>query len=180
MDRARARLTAMMLSVFRHALLAAGFVVLVGAAPAGTTQIVRAQAWTAPGPSLAHDLTHAPGECVARRSIEVEAGRALFRSPGLLGGPAARAGLSCQACHTNGRVNDKFFLAELTDRVGAADATSEWASKVRGDGVMNPRDIPDLVGVGDRATLGQARDPSLEHFVFGVISEEFQGDPPPI
>jgi hypothetical protein len=140
---------------------------------------MRAQAWTAPGASLAHDLTHAPGECLARRSTEVEVGRALFRSPGLLGGPAARAGLSCQACHTNGRVNGEFFLAELTNRAGAADATSEWASKMRGDGVMNPRDIPDLVGVGDRAALGQARDPSLEHFVLGVISEEFQGVSPP-
>jgi hypothetical protein len=69
-------------------------------------------------------------------------------------------------------------LPELTDRAGAADVTSEWASKVRGDGVMNPRAIPDLVGVGARPTHGQHNDPSLEHFVHSVIEEEFQGEPP--
>ena len=180
MDRARARLTALVVGALGVALLvAAGFFMLASAAPGRPTLIVREQAWTAPGESLARDLTHAPGECLARRSADVEVGRALFRSPGLLGGPAARAGLSCQACHTNGRVNTRFFLAELTDRAGAADATSEWASKVRGDGVMNPRDIPDLVGAADRTAFGQARDPSLEHFVSGVIAEEFQGVTPP-
>src|SRR5262249_18265328 len=56
--------------------------------------------------------------------------------------------------------------------------TSEWASKVRGDGVMNPRAIPDLAGVGARPTHGQHNDPSLEHFVHSVIEEEFQGEPP--
>jgi len=56
--------------------------------------------------------------------------------------------------------------------------TSEWASKVRGDGVMNPRDIPDLAGVSQRPTHGRLADPSLEHFVHSVIEEEFQGEPP--
>ncbi len=130
------------------------------------------------GPALAHDLTHAPRECVGTLSPDAEAGRALFRSPGLLGGPAARLGLSCNACHTNGRVNATFFLPELTNRAGAADVTSEWASKVRGDSVMNPRDIPDLVGVSQRPTHGRLNDPSLEHFVHSVIEEEFQGEPP--
>jgi hypothetical protein len=66
----------------------------------------------------------------------------------------------------------------LTNRAGAADVTSEWASKVRGDGIMNPRPIPDLADVGSRPTHGQHGDPSLEHFVHSVIEEEFQGAPP--
>lgn len=139
---------------------------------------LREQAWTLPGEDAAHDLTHAPRECLARSSPAVEIGRALFRSPAFLGGPAARLGLSCNACHTNGRANAHFFLPELTDRPGAADVTSEWASHVRGDGVMNPVDIPDLAGVSSRATHGQVRDASLEHFVRSVIIEEFQGTPP--
>jgi hypothetical protein len=57
--------------------------------------------------------------------------------------------------------------------------TSEWSSRVRGDGVMNPVDIPDLAGVAQRPALGHARDPSLEHFVRGVIVDEFQGVEPP-
>jgi hypothetical protein len=150
---------------------------LCAAAPG--TVLLREQAWTPPGPDAAFIMTSAPRECLTTQSDRIEAGRALFRSPNLLGGPAARAGLSCHACHTNGRVNPYFALPELTDRPGAADVTSEWASQVRGDGVANPVDIPDLAGAGSRASFGRARDPSLEHFVHGVIVEEFQGAPPP-
>lgn len=142
-------------------------------------QLLREQSWTAPGAALAHDMIAAPGECLAARTPESEIGRALFRSPALLGGPAARLGLSCNACHSNGRVNARFMLPELTNRPGAADVTSEWASHVRGDGVMNPVDIPDLAGVATREAFGHARDPSLEHFVHSVIMDEFQGHEPP-
>ena len=162
------------------ALVAAAAALLLGAAAAPPSPLLlREQAWTAPSETLAHDLTHAPRECLTRRAPDIEIGRALFRGPALLGGPAARAGLSCHACHSNGRVNARFLLPELTDRSGAADVTSEWASKVRGDGVVNPVDIPDLASVGQRAALGRLRDPSLEHFVSSVIVEEFQGQPPP-
>ena len=151
---------------------------LAATASAASPHLLRAQVWTADNPALARDLTHAPRECVGSLSPQADAGRALFRSPGLLGGPAARVGLSCNACHSNGRVNATFLLPELTNRAGAADVTSEWASKVRGDGTMNPRPIPDLVGVSSRPTHGQHADPSLEHFVHSVIEEEFQGPPP--
>lgn len=152
--------------------------VLAATLGSASPHLLRAQIWSGDDRALAHNLTHAPRECVGVLSPQAEAGRALFRSPGLLGGPAARVGLSCNACHSNGRVNATFLLPELTNRAGAADVTSEWASKVRGDGVMNPRPIPDLVGVGSRQTHGQHSDPSLEHFVHSVIEEEFQGPPP--
>jgi hypothetical protein len=152
--------------------------VLAATASSAAPHLLRAQVWAGQSASLAHDLTHAPRECVGALSPQAQAGRALFRSPGLLGGPAARVGLSCNACHSNGRVNATFLLPELTNRAGAADVTSEWASKVRGDGVINPRPIPDLAGVGSRPTHGQHNDPSLEHFVHSVIEEEFQGAPP--
>jgi hypothetical protein len=151
---------------------------LLLAAAADAPLLLREQAWTARG-DAARDMTLAPGECLMARTPGTEIGRALFRSPALLGGPAARAGLSCHACHANGRVNGRFLLPELTDRPGAADVTSEWSSQVRGDGVMNPVDIPDLVGVRQRAAFGQGRNLSLEHFVRSVIVEEFQGEPPP-
>lgn len=160
----------------------------VAACATTTTQsaappVLREQIWTEHTATLAHDLTHGPSECLAltrdpmaRNAIEI--GRALFRSPALLGGPAARTGLSCNACHTNGRVNAHFLLPELTNRPGQADTTSEWASKVRGDGVMNPRPIPDLAGVGEKATHGHVNDPSLDHFTRSVMTEEFQGPEP--
>jgi hypothetical protein len=157
--------------------VAAGVVLLCGAS-APTPLLLREQAWTAPGPTLAHDLTHAPTECLASRTNESEIGRALFRTPVMLGGPAARAGLSCNACHSNGGVNTRFMLPELTDRPGHSDVTSEWASATRGDGVANPLPIPDLAGSAGHATFGHAREPSLDAFVRGVIVDEFQGEAP--
>lgn len=162
----------------RLAALAA--LILVGAA-SPERLLLREQSWTAPteGRDLAYAMTHAPQECLAvRDSADVDAGRALFRSPTLLGGPAARAGLSCNACHANGRVNTHFLLPELTDRAGAADVTSEWSSRVRGDATLNPVAIPDLVGVTRRAAFGQMREPSLRRFVHSVMVEEFQGAEP--
>ncbi|MGE0044669.1 MAG: hypothetical protein AB7J28_11225 [Hyphomonadaceae bacterium] len=150
----------------------------LASAPAAT-HVVRDEIWTAETPALARDLTHAPGECLpeSARTNEVELGRALFRSSTVLGGPVARIGMSCHSCHTNGRANARFFLPELTNEIGAADVTSEWASAVRGDGQMNPIRIPDLAGVGSRQTFGHLSDPSLDHFVRSVVEEEFQGAP---
>src|SRR5262249_28047961 len=108
----------------------------------------------------------------------VERGRALFRSPAILGGPAARAGLSCNACHSGGTRDPRVFLPGLTDRPGAARGTSELSGKGRGGWVGNPVDIPDLYGVPQRTTFGHVRDPSLAHFIHGVIVDEFQGHEP--
>jgi hypothetical protein len=157
-------------------LVALAAVLALGAAAPAATIVLREQAWMAGAEARA--FLEEPAECLASRTRAVETGRALFRSPALLGGPAARAGLSCQACHTSGRRNARFMLPELTDRPGAADVTSEWASKVRGDGIANAIDIPDLHGVTTRSAFGQARDPSLEHFMQGVMVEEFQGEEP--
>jgi hypothetical protein len=157
-------------------LAALAAVLALGAAAPAATIVLREQAWM-PG-AEARAFLEEPAECLASRDRAVETGRALFRSPVLLGGPAARAGLSCNACHSGGRRNAQFLLTELTDRAGAADVTSEWASKVRGDGIANPIDIPDLAGVTQRTAFGHLRDPSLEHFVHGVMVEEFQGEEP--
>lgn len=159
--------------------LALAVAFLLGAAAPSAPILLREQAWTPAEATRAYDMTHAPAECARAPTQASEIGRALFRSPNLLGGPAARAGLSCNACHSNGRANARFFLPELTDRAGAADVTSAWASKTRGDGINNPVDIPDLAGVGERTVFGHTRDPSLEHFVRSVIVDEFQGHEPP-
>ncbi len=155
----------------------AAFAMLGEAAPSAL--LLHERGRTTMGETIARDMTRAPGECLAERTPQIEIGRALFRSPGLLGGPAARAGLSCNACHSNGGINTRFLLPELTDRAGHADVTSEWASAVRGDGLANPLPIPDLAGASNHAAFGQARERSLEVFVRDVIVEEFQGAPPP-
>jgi hypothetical protein len=97
----------------------------------------------------------------------------------LLGGQAARAGMSCATCHRNGRDNPAFLFPGLSGAPGTADVTSSLMSSHRGDHVDNPKPIPDLGG--PRARLKVSRDPAdpaLAHFIHGLVTEEFDGPEP--
>jgi hypothetical protein len=138
-------------------------------------------AWLAPGADLAAALGREPAECLKTpadpalaRSVEI--GRAAFRDPLLLGGQAARAGLSCESCHAGGRDNPRFRFPGLSGPPGTADVTSSLFSRVRGDAVFNPRPIPDLAG--PRATLKTPPE-ALPAFLRGLVVEEFDGAEPP-
>lgn len=134
---------------------------------------------------LAADLTRQPPECLSlpsepaqRRSAEI--GRLAFRDPLLLGGQAARVGLSCSTCHKNGRSNAHFQFPGLSGDPGTADVTNSLMSSHRGDGIFNPKPIPDLAG--DPAKLKVSRDPrkkDLPTFIHGLITQEFDGSEPP-
>jgi hypothetical protein len=164
---------------FARALTGALLPVLLGAA-SDALPIADAR-WLAPA-GLYESLTREPAECVVspaseeeRRSMEI--GRAAFRAPLLLGGQAARAGLSCSTCHRGGRTNPAFLFPGLSGGPGTADVTSSFMSKVRGDGRFNPKPIPDLAADPPRIS----RDPAkrdLEHFIHGLIVEEFDGPEP--
>jgi hypothetical protein len=133
---------------------------------------------------IVRDLTSLPAECLAwpadegqRRAVAV--GRILFRSPLLVGGQAARAGLSCASCHRNGRSNPHFHFPGISSEPGTADVTASLMSKKRGDGTFNPRPIPDLAG--DPSKLKVSREPArddLRRFIRGLIVEEFDGPEP--
>lgn len=133
---------------------------------------------------LAADLSHQPDEClslpadpVQRRSAEI--GRIAFRDPLLLGGQAARVGLSCSTCHNNGRRNTHFHFPGLSGDPGTADVTNSLMSSHRGDGIFNPKPIPDLAG--DPTKLKVSRDPNkkdLRTFIHGLITQEFDGAEP--
>ncbi|HEY6662298.1 MAG TPA: hypothetical protein VIZ66_05180, partial [Sphingomicrobium sp.] len=132
-------------------------------------------------PDLVADLTTLPPECLAwpgnaaqRRSVAI--GRTLFRSPLLLGGQAARAGLSCASCHRNGRANPHFHFPGISGDPGTADVTASIMSEHRGDGMFNPKPIPDLGG--DPSRLKVKSTPKLRGFVHGLITQEFDGPEP--
>ena len=130
----------------------------------------------------AHALSHAPTECLnaapeASTTRRIEIGRTAFRSPLLLGGQAARAGLSCNSCHRNGRGNPDFLFHGLSGAPGTADVTSSLMSSHRGDGVINPVAIPDLVGTAPTVSRAVG-DPALAAFIRGLIVEEFDGAEP--
>ncbi len=140
--------------------------------------------WLQPGAGQLAALTSAPPECRRApadpaQAALAEAGRIVFRTPTLLGGLAAKGGLSCQSCHVNGHGNPQFFIAGLSDRPGHFDVSSSVFSKRRGDGVFNPKSIPSLLDVLARADDGyEARKQRIGAFIRGVVVEEFDGAPP--
>jgi len=152
---------------------------LVGAAAARQLPIREAR-WLQ-SPDVLADLTQQPAECLAwpkepRLRREVAMGRALFRSPLLLGGQAARVGLSCASCHRNGRTNPHFHFPGVSGAPGTADVTASIMSEKRGDDVFNPKPIPDLGGDPHKLKVkGTGR---LRDFVHGLIVEEFTGPEP--
>jgi hypothetical protein len=115
-----------------------------------------------------------PADPAAARSVEI--GRAAFRTPVLLGGQAARAGLSCESCHRSGRGNPDFQFPGASGEPGTADVTLSLFSSHRGNGVHDPKPIPDLSGPRDRLKVAS---PDLPRFIRGLIVEEFDGHEPP-
>ncbi|CAN7433443.1 hypothetical protein LJR225_002836 [Phenylobacterium sp. LjRoot225] len=146
---------------------------------------IRALHWIAPGADPLRAIGVQPTECLqipadAAEALQVEVGRAAFRTPLLLGGQAARAGLACETCHRNGRSNPDFQFPGVSGAAGTADVTQSLFSSHRGDGIDNPRPIPDLSGPKTGLKVDQSPDsPALEGFIRGLVVEEFDGDPPP-
>jgi hypothetical protein len=160
---------------------AAFLLILLVAANSPSPPLVQAR-WTVAERQFSA-LSSDPAECLKRPQSPQEQkavliGRAAFRTPILLGGQAARSGLSCNSCHLNGRGNPDFHFPQLSGLAGTADVTSSLMSKKRGDGVFNPKPIPDLVASPPKVSRDPA-DPALARFVRGLIVEEFDGPEPP-
>jgi hypothetical protein len=168
----------------------AGALILVAAAAAGaagaavvTDFPLREARWTAPA-ALPRSLSLAPPECLRGPRSPAEAravaiGRIAFRTPLLLGGQAARAGMSCATCHVNGRGNPAFRFPGLSGAPGTADVTASLMSSHRGDGIFNPKPIPDLAGPPEKRKISRTAPGALESFIHGLVAEEFDGPEPP-
>jgi len=184
-DRHRARITGTRIVGARIAavLLACS---LLGSVAAPTDALaatlpIRSARWIAPGANKVKLLSEKPSECLAKPATQelayqVEIGRAAFNTPLLLGGQASRAGLQCESCHRGGRTNREFFFPHVSGRPGTADVTTSVFSSHRGDGIDNPKPIPDLSG--PRELLKVSRDPrkpDLRNFIHGLVTEEFDG-----
>jgi hypothetical protein len=147
---------------------------------------LREMRWIAPGLPRAdtvHVLTTRPAECVATpadaaSAAQIAVGRTMFAAPLLIGGQAARAGLSCAACHVGGHGNRHFAFPGVSGAPGTADVTSSLFSSRRGDGVFNPKPIPDLAGDAPKISRDPG-DPALRRFIAGLVVEEFDGLEPP-
>jgi len=104
-------------------------------------------------------------------------GRIAFESPVLLGGAAARTGISCSSCHINGRRNPGFFIKGVSGDPGTADVTSSILSKTRGNGVFDPKPIPDI-SLRDGTQMKDRTGQAFRDKVHGLIAEEFDGGEP--
>ncbi len=118
--------------------------------------------------------TDDPGS-TKRRWQQISAGEILFHTPILLGGQAAKAGISCASCHVNGRDNAHFQFPGVSHDPGTADVTHSFFSSFRGDDHFNPVSIPDLTRPGK---ISHENPEELEKFIRGLIVEEFDGQEP--
>jgi hypothetical protein len=145
---------------------------------------IRGLEWVARTADPAHALGSVPTECLKipadpALAARIEVGRAAFRTQVLLGGQAARAGVNCETCHRNGRTNPDFLFPGVSGAPGTADVTNSLFSTHRGNGIDDPKPIPDLSGSKGRLKIDQ--DPGqkkLEPFIHGLITEEFDGPEP--
>lgn len=134
--------------------------------------------WALPDADIVSILSEEPNECLSEApNHEQIMGRLAFRSPFLLGGQAARRGLTCQACHGQGQVNESFFVVGLSETPGTADVTSFHFSDELGDESFNPVPIPSLSDDIENVDF----DPNvsdLDTFVTRLITKEFTGPKP--
>lgn len=145
---------------------------------AGSALPLREAKWIAPE-ARREALTSVPPLCVSgdlKRETLLMA-QAAFQTPLLLGGQAARAGLSCASCHPSGRANQAFQFPGLSGEPGTSDVTSSIMSHTRGDLIFNPARIPDLALDSPKVKRG-AGSPALTAFIRGLIVEEFDGPEP--
>ncbi len=169
----------------RSGLLIAAVFGLTLAAAVGKAPPLRAMRWLAPGADASLLLTRRKPECLApprdpKEAYEVELGRAAFRSPLTLGGQAARSGVACDTCHQNGRTNPDFDFPGVSSAPGTANVTDFLFSPKRGNHTGVPKPIPDLGGPKSALKVSQERDSrDLEHFIHGLVTEEFDGAEPP-
>lgn len=162
--------------------LIAGALLVLAAADRPSLPIREAE-WIAPDARL-QMLSQRRGVCIAlpARPEElrlVATGMAAFRAPLLLGGQAARAGLSCNSCHVGGGANPHFRFPGLSGADGTADVTSSIMSSHRRDRIHNPKPIPDLASDPPKVSRELGND-ALRTFIHGLIVDEFDGPEPSV
>ena len=138
--------------------------------------------WSSTQTDIVALLSEEPNECLPRHETAKQAqriafGRLAFRSPYLLGGQAARRGLTCQACHGQGQTNTHFFVTGLSSAPGTADVTSFHFSDELGDEAFNPVPIPSLSDELQSVDYDPVKD-DLDRFVTRLITKEFTGTEP--
>ncbi len=150
----------------------------------GTASTVEGLRWVDPGTGRI-GVVERPRRYLAdvvrggRLSNLARLGELAFRQPGVLGGEARLAALSCATCHPNGGANTDFLVPGLSDKPGNVDVTHRLFADFLDDGRFNPLNIPSLRGIAATAPYGRdGRIASLREFTRQVIVQEFMGEEP--
>ncbi len=184
MDRCWRRPTKELVARLFGGLILAGLAGALSAIAALGDAPIRGMLWISKSADPVRALGTVPTECLkvpanAAEAARVEVGRAAFRTPVLLGGQAARAGVNCETCHRNGRTNPDFLFPGISGAPGTADVTNSLFSTHRGNGIDDPKPIPDLSGPKSTLKISQVpAEQKLEPFIHGLITEEFDGPEP--
>jgi len=138
-----------------------------------------------PGSELNEDALYRPTEVFHSeahggfKSYLVDLGDLAFNSPGVLGGAARQAGMSCGTCHVNGAGNPRLYIPGMSTRPGNFDTSGPLFNPKAHNGMLDPVRIPSLRGARFLAPYGNdGRIASLRDFVRNVIVNEFSGPEP--
>lgn len=114
-----------------------------------------------------------------RRAAMVMIGTIAFESPDLLGGSAAALGMSCSSCHPRGGAQTRLFIDTLSDKPGNVDITNGVFSPLTEDHIINPVNIPSLLGTRHTAPFGRRGNfETIGDFTVHAIVNEFIGHQP--
>ena len=138
--------------------------------------------WIAADANALDVLTRQPANCYLEDErndpVDIAPGEVLFNSPLLLGGQAAKAGISCASCHRNGRGNPSFVFQGVSGAPGTADVSHGLFGKLRDDDEFNPVPIPDLAMPEGKVKVSRDDPDALARFLRAQIVEEFDGPEP--
>jgi cytochrome c peroxidase len=166
---------------------AAGLAALLAlaAVPAGARPIVTKEGVLPPGTELNEEPLDQPNELFyselagGKRSYLLNLGDLLFSSPGILGGVARQAGISCETCHQQGHNNPKLFVPGLSKRPGTFDVSGALFNPKADNGVLDAVTPPSVRGAKYLAPYAHdGRFPTLREFIRNAIVNEFAGPEP--
>jgi cytochrome c peroxidase len=167
------------------AMVAALAALMALAVPAGARPIVTKEGVLPAGTDLNEDVLEQPTELFSselaggKRSYLLNLGDLLFSSPGILGGVARQAGMSCETCHQQGSNNPKLFIPGLSRRPGTFDVSGPLFNAKADNGVFDPVTPPSLRGAKYLAPYAHdGRFPTLREFIRNAIVNEFAGSEP--
>lgn len=113
-----------------------------------------------------------------KRSYESVLGDMLFATPGIFGGMARKAELSCSTCHQQGHNNPKLFIPGLSARPGTFSTANGMFSPHSG-GTSAPVTPPSLRGAVHLAPYAHdGRFATLRDFIHNAVVNEFGGSEP--